>query len=57
MNSTLESITIPSTLSIIKPNAFGECNGIKKIKFLDGRERLGRDEYDSCVWNKIFQES
>lgn len=56
MDGALESLTIPSTLKVIEPTAFERCKSVKRIKFLEGREVLGRDEEDAGVWNKVFRD-
>ena len=56
MDDTLESLTIPSTLKVIEPTAFERCKSVKRIKFMEGKEVLGKDEEDAGVWNKVFRD-
>lgn len=54
--STLEDITVPATLKVIRQDNFDGCKNLKKIKFLEGREKLGENEEETSIWNKIFRD-
>ena len=56
MNSTLESITIPSALKEIESTTFNGCNSIKRIEFLEGIQTLGDGKEDTDFWNKVFRD-
>lgn len=49
--SSVERVTIPSTLTKVGPSVFKGCNNLDRIEFLEGREVLGKDEKDASIWN------
>lgn len=55
-DSTLESITIPATLTKIEYGTRTMCKSTQRIEFLEGKEVLGKDQEDTSMWNTLFRE-
>ena len=53
----LESVTIPSTLIIAEPKAFGACANLKRVEFSEGIKALGSDQLWEEHWSELFRES
>ena len=47
MESGLENVEFPASLRTIAQGAFAECANLKTVKFGEGLEVLGTDEYPS----------
>ena len=52
----LEDLTIPPALEEIAPDTFQYCKGVRKVRFLEGREALGMGEEGSGIWNALFKD-
>ena len=55
----LENIKFPASLRKISQSAFAECANLRTVKFREGLEVLGTDEYsdDGGMWCGVFEES
>ena len=55
----LESVELPASLRKITHGAFYKCNCLKAVKFGEGLEVLGTDEYSNNgkMWCGVFEES
>ena len=45
MRSGLENVELPASLKTIAQEAFAQCTDLKTVKFGEGLEVLGTDEY------------
>ena len=59
MESGLENIELPASLRTVAQAAFAKCKSLRTVKFNEGLEALGADEYrdDGKMWRGVFQES
>ena len=57
--SGVEQVVLPVSLRTIAQGAFHKCENLKTVKFSEGLEVLGTDEYDDDggMWYGVFQES
>ena len=58
-NTGLESVEFPESLRTVAQGAFSECMYLKSVKFCEGLEVLGTEEYeeDGKPWRGVFEES
>ena len=45
MESGLENVELPASLRTIAQGTFAKCESLKTVKFSEGLEALGTDEY------------
>ena len=59
VGSGLESVEFPASLRTIAPASFARCKSLKTVKFSEGLEVLGTDEYpdDGGMWYGVFEDS
>ena len=46
--SSLKSITLPSTVTEIGINAFGDCRNLRVVIFNEGLQKIGNYAFDNC---------
>ena len=56
MESELESVEFPASLKTVAQAAFAGCKNLKTVKFNEGLEVLGTDEYfdDGGMYFGVF---
>ncbi|SDB48342.1 Cohesin domain-containing protein [Ruminococcaceae bacterium FB2012] len=47
-NETLRSVSIPSSVEKIAPNAFGWCTKLQTVTFSEGLKEIGRSAFSMC---------
>ena len=57
--SGLENVELPASLRTVAQAAFAKCENLKTVKFSEGLEVLGEDEYDDDgnMWFGVFEDS
>ena len=55
----LESVELPASLRTIAQTAFAKCENLRTVKFNEGLEVLGTDEYsnDGRMYLGVFEQS
>lgn len=48
-NTSITSVSFPSTLKIVGTKAFYQCTALKEIAFSDGLETIGESAFESCT--------
>ena len=56
MENGLENVELPASLRTIAQGAFYKCKSLRTVKFSEGLEVLGTDEYtdDGKMWLGVF---
>ena len=59
VESGVEQVVLPVSLRTIAQGAFGKCESLKTVKFNEGLEVIGTDEYDDDggIWPGVFMKS
>jgi len=47
--SSLEEVTIPASMKVVKDNAFKGCKELKKLTIEEGVEEIGNSAFDGCI--------
>ena len=51
--STLESVTLPSTLKRIEYRAFAQCRNLRKVQLPEGLEFIGKGCFANCGLEEV----
>ena len=59
VGSGLENVELPASLRTVSQCAFRACKSLKRVKFNEGLEVLGTEEYadDGGMWCGVFEDS
>ena len=59
VKSGIENLVLPVALRAVAQEAFAKCRSLKTVKFSEGLEVLGMDEYpdSNSIYSGVFQES